>query len=49
MNLKKIFFLDLRHLEYYNITVRAYNKIGYSLKNAFIRVQTKDVPIKKEG
>ena len=42
------FFLDLRHLEYHNITVRAYNKLGQSSTNEVIRVQTKDIPIKKE-
>lgn len=41
--------LDLQHLEYYNITVRAYNQLGQSLTVAFLRVQTKDVPIRKEG
>jgi hypothetical protein len=35
-------------LEYYNITVRAYNKIGQSSTYAFLRVQTEDVPIKRE-
>ncbi|CAF0805722.1 unnamed protein product [Adineta steineri] len=39
---------NLQHLEYYNITVRAYNKLGQSSTNAFLRVQTKDLPIKRE-
>jgi hypothetical protein len=34
-------------LEYYNITVRSFNQLGPSATSAFIRVQTKDVPIKK--
>jgi hypothetical protein len=33
----------------YNITVRAYNKLGQSLADSFIRVRTKDVPIQQEG
>jgi hypothetical protein len=41
--------LDLRHLTDYNITVRAYNKLGQSLADSFIRVRTKDVPIQQEG
>ncbi|UJR25722.1 hypothetical protein I4U23_007074 [Adineta vaga] len=41
-------FTKLRHLEYYNITVRAHNQLGQSSKNAFLRLQTKDLPIGKE-
>lgn len=37
--------LDLRHLQYYNITVRAFNQLGSSAISAFLRVQTNDVPI----
>ncbi len=33
-------------MEYYNITVQAFNQLGQSASSAFIRVQTKDVPIK---
>jgi len=40
---------DLQRLEYYNITVRAHNQLGQSLTDAFLRVQTKDIPISKEG
>ncbi|CAF2092548.1 unnamed protein product [Rotaria magnacalcarata] len=41
-------FTNLQHLEYYNITVRAYNELGQSSTVAFLRVQTKDVPVRKE-
>lgn len=37
--------LDLRHLQDYNITVRAYNQLGTSANSAYLRVKTKDVPI----
>ncbi|CAF2872012.1 unnamed protein product [Rotaria sp. Silwood2] len=41
-------FTNLQHLEYYNITVRAFNQLGQSSTTAFLRVRTTDVPIKKE-
>ena len=41
--------VELQHLEHYNITVRAHNQLGQSAKSAFLRVQTKDLPIGKEG
>ncbi|CAF0978283.1 unnamed protein product [Rotaria sordida] len=41
-------FTNLQHLEYYNITVRAYNQLGQSSDIVFLRIRTKDVPIKKE-
>ncbi|CAF3337413.1 unnamed protein product [Rotaria sp. Silwood1] len=41
-------FTNLQHLKYYNITVRAVNQGGQSAAIGFIRVRTKDVPIKQE-
>ncbi|CAF1149692.1 unnamed protein product [Adineta ricciae] len=41
-------FTKLQPLEHYNITVRAHNQLGQSAKSAFLRVQTKDLPIGKE-
>ena len=44
-----VIFIDLQHLTYYNITVRAYNQLGPSTTNTFLSVQTKDVSVTKEG
>lgn len=38
-------FVDLRHLQDYNITVRAFNQLGASANSAYLHVKTKDVPI----
>lgn len=40
---------DLKHSQFYNITVRAQNRLGQSQKSPLIQVQTKDVPIEQEG
>ena len=41
--------LELEHAHYYNISVRAFNRLGQSVNQTFLRVRTDDVPIRKEG
>ncbi len=44
----KIFLIDLKHSQIYNISIRAQNRLGQSRKILSLKAQTKDVPIEKE-
>jgi hypothetical protein len=41
--------LELEHVHHYNVSVRAFNRLGQSVTQASLRVRTDDVPIRKEG
>ena len=49
LDLTKIIRIDLKHSQIYNIIIRAQNRLGQSRNSASILIQTKDVPIRKEG
>ena len=46
---RKTIVLELQHAQYYNVSVRAFNRLGQSINQALLRVRTDDVPVRKEG